>query len=456
MGADGDMPQPPRLRQQLSASERGRSWRLRFRLREATARSLVLLPSLYIVAALLIGWGVPRLEGERDLLGLALDPDTARTFLSSLASGMIAFAGLVVSIAVVVVTFGASQYTPRLLAVFRRDPVVKHALGVFVAPTICALVSLRDIGRDGATTVPSLTLGINLLLLIVALLAFFALVSRLIDLLRPRHVIAQVVARAGAAIEEAYPFPLEQAPPLLPRPLQPPSLVVRNESGAGVLSALDRARAVRAAQEAGVVAELAVGIGGYVARGAPLFRVHGDAARLDVARLRRAALLDEERTIAQDPAFALRAIVDVALRALSPAVNDPTTAVQALDGIEQLLSELAARDLERGQLADDAGAIRLVYPNPGWEQLLDLAVTEIRVFGIEQPQIARRLRSLLLGLRERTPAERHAALDAQLARLDAALQRAYPDPVERAHAARADHIGIGGGGALTSERASSL
>lgn len=442
MSADGDT----RLRQQLSASERSRSWRLRVRLREGISRSLVLLPSLYIVAALLLGWGVPRLEGERDLLGLSLDPDTARTFLSSLASGMIAFAGLVVSIAVVVVTFGASQYTPRLLAVFRRDPVVKHALGVFVAPTICALVSLRDIGRDGATTVPSLTLGVNLLLLIAALLAFFALVSRLIDLLRPRRVIAGVVARAGAAIEEAYPFPLEEAPSLS-RPLEPPAAVVRNEGGAGVLSALDRGRAVRAAQKAGVVVELAVGIGGFVPRGAVLFRVHGDAARLDRAELLRAALLADERTISQDPAFALRAIVDVALRALSPAVNDPTTAVQALDGIEELLSELAVRDLERGQLADDAGRLRLVVPNPGWEDLLDLAVTEIRVFGIEQPQIARRLRSLLNALRAQAPAVRHAAIDAQLARLDAAIERAYPDPVERAHAASADHIGIGGGAA---------
>ncbi|MDO8189297.1 DUF2254 domain-containing protein [Conexibacter sp. JD483] len=444
MAADGDTPQPPR--QQLSARERSRAWRLRFRLRETSARSLVLLPCLYIVAALLLGWGVPRLEGERDLLGLDLDPDTARTFLSSLASGMIAFAGLVVSIAVVVVTFGASQYTPRLLAVFRRDPVVKHALGVFVAPTICALVSLRDIGRDGATTVPSLTLGINLLLLIAALLAFFALVSRLIDLLRPRRVIAQVVARAGAAIAETYPFPLADGPPLPLRPLAPPGALVRHEGTAGVLSALDRGRAVRAAQAAGVVAELAVGIGGFVPRGAVLFRVHGDAAGLDAAELRRAALLADERTIGQDPAFALRAIVDVALRALSPAVNDPTTAVQALDGLEELLRELSTRDLERGQLADAAGELRLVVPNPGWEALLDLAVTEIRVYGAEQPQVMRRMRSLLLSLREQSPPVRAAALDAQLARLDAVLERAYPDPVERSHAAQADHIGIGGEG----------
>ncbi len=88
--------------------------------------------------------------------------------------------------------------------------------------------------------------------------------------------------------------------------------------------------------------------------------------------------------------------------------------------------------------------MRLIVPNPGWEELLDLAVSEIRVYGIMQPQIARRLRALLLTLAEQAPPARRAAIDAQLARLDAGVARAYPDPVERAHASRADHLGIGG------------
>jgi uncharacterized membrane protein len=102
--------------------------------REWLSRSLVLVPSLYIVVALALGELVPRAEGERDLLALKLDPDTARAILSAEASGMIAFTGLVVSIGVVVVQFGASQYTPRLVARFTRDPVVKHSLGISSRP----------------------------------------------------------------------------------------------------------------------------------------------------------------------------------------------------------------------------------------------------------------------------------------------------------------------------------
>lgn len=448
MGATGDDTTPsPAPRRRLAPRERSPRWRLRFMLRERASRSLVLVPTLYIVAALLLAELVPLIEGEGDPLGLRLDPDTARTILSSIAGGMIAFTGLVVSIAVVVVQFGASQYTPRLVNRFRRDPVVKHALGVFVAPAIYALVTLRNIGEGGATVVPGATVGMTLVLLIAAMLAFFGLVSRLLDLLRPRRVIAQIVERAGRAVLEAYPFPFDAAPPQAPLPPEDRGVAVCHERGAGVLAALDRAAIVRAAEAAGAVVEVTVPIGGFVPRGAPLFRVHGGSP-IDASALRRAAMLAEERTIDQDPAFAIRAIVDLGLRALSPAVNDPTTGVQALDGVEELLHELAARDLERGQIADDAGAVRLVYPNPGWSDLLDLSLTEIRVYGVAQPQIARRLRALLLGLLERAPEARRPALEAQLTRLEAAVRRAYPDAVEHEHARQPDRLGIGGAGAL--------
>lgn len=430
--------------EQLSPGERSRSWRTRFVVREWLARSLIVVPSLYIVLALALAEAIPLIEDQRDLLSLDLDADSARTFLSAVAGGMIAFTGLVVSIAVVVVQFGASQYTPRLVGRFRRDPVVKHSLGIFIAPAIFALVSLRTIGRDGATVVAGVTLGASLVLVIAALLAFFVLVSRLLDLLRPRRVIARMVALAERAIVDTYPFALRDAPALESPPPAERATVVTHEGAGGVLSALDRARIVRVATDADAIVEVGVAVGGYVPTGTPLFRVWGDAGRLDTSELERATIFAEERTIAQDPAFALRAIVDIALRALSPAVNDPTTAVQALDGLDVLLLDLARRDLDRRRITDEGGRLRLVYVNPGWNELLDLALTEIRHYGTGSPQIPRRMRALLLGLTEQAPAIRRPALAGQLERLDRAVLAAYPDPVERAHAQVADHLGIGG------------
>ena len=427
----------------LSTGERSRSWRLRFRLREWLARSLVVVPILYIAGALVLAEAVSAIEGDHDLLGLKMDVDTARTSLSAVAGGMIAFTGLVVSLAVLVVQFGASQYTPRLVSRFRRDPVVKHALGIFIAPAIYALVSLRIIGRDGSTVVPSLTVSLAVLLLIVAVLVFFVLVSRLLDLLRPRRVIAQIVEQAMAAIDDVYPFALGMTPSLELGPEAPAERVVAHDGDPAVLAAIDRARLVRAAAAAGVVVEVAVGIGEYMPTGSPLFLIRGEPARIDLPELRRSAILEDERTIAQDPAFAIRAIVDTALRALSPAVNDPTTAVQALDGVESLLLALAGRDLRRGRLADADGRLRLIYPTPRWADLLDLGLDEARHYGTGSPQIARRLRSLLLNLKASTPPSLHPALDDQLARLDVAVAAAYPDPVERAHAEVPDHLGLG-------------
>ncbi len=428
----------------LSASERSRSWRVRFRVGEWLSRSLIVVPALYIVAALLLAELVPRLEGHGDVLHLRMDADTARTILSAVAGGMIAFTGLVVSIAVVVVQFGASQYTPRLVSRFRRDAVVKHSLGIFIAPAIYALVSMRLIGRGGSKVVPSVTVTLTLLLLIAAVLVFFLLVGRMLDLLRPRRVYAQIVEQGLDAIAEVYPFQLGRTPSVDVVADEPVSSVVHHDGRPAVLAALDRARLVRAAAAGDVVVEVAVGVGEYLPPGCPLFLIHGSADALDVADVRRSAILEEERTIAQDPAFAIRAIVDTALRALSPAVNDPTTAVQAIDALETLLTALAGRDLRRGRLADADGRLRLIYPTPTWVELLELSLTEIRHYGADTPQIARRLRSLLLTLRAGCREARSAALDDQLARLDAAVLAAYPDPVARAHAQIPDHLGLGG------------
>jgi len=428
----------------LSARERSRFWRVRFRLGEWLSRSLVVVPTLYIVFALALAELVPKIGGDGDVLSLKLDADTARTILSAVAGGMIAFTGLVVSLAVLVVQFGASQYTPRLVSRFRRDPVVKHSLGIFIAPAIYALVSLRLIGQNGSEVVPSVTVMVTMALLIAAVLVFFLLVSRLLDLLRPRRVIAQIVDQAMHAIVDVYPFSLGQMPSLELAPDAPVSRVVHHHGRPAVLSALDRARLVRAAAQANTVVEVAAGIGEYLPPGAPLFLIHGEEdPAVDLAELRRSAILTDERTIAQDPAFAIRAIVDTGLRALSPAVNDPTTAVQALDGLETLLIALAGRDLQRGRIADAEGRLRLLYPTPRWVELLDLAITEIRHYGADTPQIARRLRSLLLTLRATSPDLRHEAIDDQLARLDTAVQAAYPDPTERAHAQTPDHLGLG-------------
>jgi uncharacterized membrane protein len=129
---------------------------------------------------------------------------------------------------------------------------------------------------------------------------------------------------------------------------------------------------------------------------------------------------------------------------LSPAVNDPTTAVQALDQIEDLLRRLGTRRLTPGVVRDDAGAARVVFPAPTWQDYLELSFDEIRQYGASSLQVQRRLRSALRGLMEALPpGERRTAVQGYLGHLDDALDRAGFDPVDRAAGLLADPQGLG-------------
>jgi uncharacterized membrane protein len=155
--------------------------------------------------------------------------------------------------------------------------------------------------------------------------------------------------------------------------------------------------------------------------------------------------LGHERTIDQDPAFAVRIIVDIAIRALSPAVNDPTTATQMVNHLGDLLGAIGTRDLDgRGLMVDGSGRLRLVAPMRSWEDYLELGVSEIRAYGRASPQVCRRLRAMLADLDASVLPVNRAAVRRQRELLDAAVTRAFSDGGDRALALGTDRQGIGG------------
>ena len=146
----------------------------------------------------------------------------------------------------------------------------------------------------------------------------------------------------------------------------------------------------------------------------------------------------------QDPAFAFRIIVDIASKGLSPAINDPTTAVLAIDQLHHLLRSVGGRHLDEGLAHDRSGALRLVYRTPNWEDFVYLAVTEIRHFGGTSIQVARRLRAMLENLVEVLPPERTALLRGELTLLHRSAGRFFPEPEDQALADVSDLQGVGG------------
>ena len=201
---------------------------------------------------------------------------------------------------------------------------------------------------------------------------------------------------------------------------------------------------VRLARSADAVIVLDRAVGDTLVKDDTILRVHGAREKLPEAALLKPLSLGRERTFEQDPKYPLRLLVDIAIRALSPAVNDPTTAVQALDQIEDLLRRLATCHLDAGYASDEGGVLCVIYPMPTWQDYLSLAFDEIRQFGATSVQVMRRLRSALVGLAETagTPARAAAVLE-YLHHLNLVVDQSQLDSADRLMARREDRQGLG-------------
>lgn len=412
--------------------------------RESFAHSLVIVPTMYLLAAVVLGIAIPAIDRSGTGGGfLGVTSDEAQSILESVAAGMIAFAGLVVSVAVLVVQFGAGQYSPRLVPSFRSDAVIKNALGLFVAPGVYALVAVANLGGSTTDRVGTATVLVALALMVAALVALFRFIGRLLELMRPRRIYAALLRRFALAVDDVYPLPGAEGIELRPLSNAPVSSTLRHRHRNELLIGVDRAQLVQAARAAGAIVEVTVPIGSHVGDDSPILLIRGGSS-VDPTALRSALTFADGRRLREDPAFAIRCTVDVAIRALSPAVNDPTSGVEGLDALEAMLLRLGRRPLHSSAIEDDDGEVRLLLPSPDWDELVDLALTEIRWYGADAPQIARRMTALLERLTESLAPQRHGALIRQQRALEQSLTRIYHDPDELTFAATPDYIGIGG------------
>jgi uncharacterized membrane protein len=417
-----------------------------FGARASRALGAVGTPLLYAAGALALGMAVPRLEAAflPDLVA-PMGAGPAIALLSAIASGMLPLTGLVFSLAFVMVQFSATAYSPRLVAWLAGSTMMTHSLGIFTATFVYALAALGWVDRGGTGKVPLLTVWVAIVLLLVSVVFFVLLVEKL-GMLQISRVLAYAGDQGRAVIERDY-APLGEgelktggaAAAELPVQTQ----VVLHRGGPAVIQAIDVPRLVALAEREGAVVAMAWAVGDTLIDGMPLLRLHGGGWPVAESRLRRLVRLGSERTFEQDPKYAIRILVDIAIKALSPAINDPTTAVQALDQVEDLLLRLARVDLSAGRVRDGRGRLRLVFPVPKWEDFLVLAFDEIRYCGANSIQVMRRMRALLQDLSEQVPSERRAALQRYLERVDNGIRRTFEDGDDRKDALEEDRQGLG-------------
>ena len=391
---------------------------------------LAIAPALRMLDAWL-GW---RLHG----LGVAGAQALYQTVISLTLSFIVfTFGSLLVAIQV-----AGGQLTPRIIATtLLRDNVVRYSVGLFVFTLIFAVMALDRL----ETTVHEMATFVTACLGIACMAMFLFLIDYAARLLRPISILGRVGDEGLAVIKSVYPNQVGDAPvTTMPSALPGARRIVGHLGHSEIVLAVDLDTLVREAKRSHGVVALVPQVGDFVATDEPLFVLYGGATAIDDRILETTVAFGSERTMEQDPLFAFRIMADIALKALSPAINDPTTAVLAIDQIHRLLRVVGKRQLRGETINDERGHCRVIYRTPNWEDFVHLACTEIRSCGAGNVQVARRLRAMLDNLIASLPPHRHGALEEERRRLERVLEPLYSLPEDLALARIPDSQGLGG------------
>ncbi|MGZ9105596.1 MAG: DUF2254 domain-containing protein [Rhodoplanes sp.] len=419
------------------------TWLQHQRFRRFRRRSLWLVPVACMVAALAVAPSIRWIDAHTHWTLLDFGPDGARNVLGALSSSLLTFIVFAFSTLTVAVQIASGQLTPRIIARVFEDRLTKLTLGAFVFSWVYSLAAL---GRIEAHA-PQLAVAFAVVTSLLSVLLFLGLVQRTSRGLRPVAAMTDIANDTCAVIDEVYPrrlTPDDTDRALPPLQAEQAAATILHQGRSSVVLAVDLGGLTALAEQAGCTIEVVPMVGDFVAAGDALFRIRdGMIPARQEARLRDCIDLGSERNLTQDPAFGLRIIVEIAAKALSPAINDPTTAVLAIDQLHHLLHELAYRRLDAAVVRDRSGRPRVVCPTPDWEDFVAMAVTEIRLYGASSPQVTRRLQAMLETLIPLVPPQRRPALSDQIAQLHQTIERTYADPADRVQANRADTQGYG-------------
>lgn len=409
------------------------------------------VPAVGVVIATLAGVGLPELEDAlqehipsilSDLL-FGGESDAAREVLGAIATSMITVTSLTFSLTVVTLQLASSQYTPRLLRTFTADRVVQNTLALFLATFVYALAVLRTVRNDGddrTAFVPRIAVTLGFLLVIASVLALVAFLSHLVRQIRIETMLDHVCSDARHTADLVLERPTDDRCPIA-APSTPSDATPIRAASSGFLVGVDEGALLVAATEHGVVIELLGPVGTTVTAGVPVAYCwsaepwqrpeHDRVAELH-GTVTAALRIGFERTATQDIGYGLRQLTDVVVRALSPGINDPTTAVHGLGSCSAVLCHLAGYRLGRHVIVDDDGSARVVLPRPGLPELLDLVCTQPQLYGGKDPLVLAAIVSLLRDLAWVASTDEHRRdIDERLRRVEATIAEQTFDATER-------------------------
>jgi uncharacterized membrane protein len=378
--------------------------------REALRTTLWVVPSGLLVAAVAL-FAVTYHVDYRVYDGATLlpswvrieSPDGARQLLSALAAGVITVLGVVFSVTIVALTLASQQFGPRMLRNFTRDLGTQTTLGSFVATFVFALLTLGTIGGGNRpeTFVPQISVTVALVLVFANVLVLIYFIHHITVSIQLPSVISAIAGSLSKAIDLQFPLAPEPGAQRIwatgrsvtnLRELLGSEGSVVTATKSGYLQFVGYERLVGIAAKHDTVVQLLHRPGHFVTHGLPLARIWPPAPAHEVgAALGRAHVTGPHRTLDQDPVFAIDQLVEIAIRALSPAVNDTFTALTCIDWLADGLCTISERDIPDGVHRDLSGAVRVVELGPSYPRMLNRAYDKIRQAGAEMPAVAIRL-----------------------------------------------------------------
>jgi uncharacterized membrane protein len=410
---------------------------------EETRTSFWFVPAVIVLGAVGLATGLIALDANVELhfdkkwpLLFGAGAAGSRGLLTAVASSMITVAGVVFSITIVALSLTSSQYTSRVLRNFMRDRRNQVVLGVFVGIFAYCLVVLRTIreGDEGAF-VPSLAVlgGLALAFVGIAFLIFF--IHHISMSIQASSIIAAAAEETIAAMDHLFPNDLgdnadEDAVGSPAASLGAQTWTAIGARKTGYIESIDGDALLALARKHGTIVRMERGIGEFVVEGAPLISVAGLSGSNDeaAAELNAVFAISRHRTVQQDAGFGIRQIVDIAMKALSPGVNDTTTAVMCVDYLGAILARLASRGTATAHRLDE-GELRVIARGPCFESLLAEAFDQIRQNADGNVAVlTRQLQALEIIAGQTASSRRRQSLRQQADLIAAVAERTIPSP----------------------------
>ncbi len=356
---------------------------------------------------LLVGLGFPEVDDWLEVqvpLFVFSTQDAARSMLETIATATVAVAGISISVTIVAFTLSANQLSPRVLRSFRRDLTSQLTLAAFLGTFIYCLAVLVRLGSLGAGRVPNLSIAVAVVLALIAFALFANFIGHIANMLQPSSIIASIADDARSGFQHPYPSGIGNEPEDEDEALAEARRLMDSQPtasicsyGEGFLVTVRGGELVAAAVDCDALILQRARIGEYVLPGQGLADVwtFGEEPTEIESLIASRFELGSQRTLPQDPGFPIRQLADVALKGLSPGINDPTTACTAMEAMTAGLIKFAAAESPSRVRVDRNGAPRFVATAVDLEELVLLGFTQVAVFARQDPTVVLRLRELL-------------------------------------------------------------